>query len=96
MIEGIPVDDEAARQEVMLQAFEWFGQDPKGANPLMHITKEHVQNRPVPYCRKEPFAMWPKVIGFGITELQACDRKVCPSCKQKALMEDGLDLRNLE
>ena len=83
MIEGILVDDEAARQEVMLQAFEWFGHDPNGSESRMHITKEHVQNRPVPYCRIELFAMWLKVIGSGKTELQACDCKARPSCKQK-------------
>ena len=83
---------EDAEQVVKWHVLEWFGQDPKGARPLVHITREYMESRPVPYCRKEPFATWPKVLGVGIEGLRDCDRPICPTCTFKVKSEEGIDI----
>ena len=88
-----PGDQEEDAQHVAkMHMIECFGQDPKGARPLVHLTRDHVEGRPVPYCRKEPFATWPKLLGVGIEELQACDRPICPTCALKVELEEGIDV----
>ena len=54
--------DDAAGNEidnVKKSVLEWFQQDPKGTHAVVHLVAEYRDHRPVPYCRKSPFAQWP-------------------------------------
>ena len=59
---------------------------------MIHAVKEYQDKRPIPYCRKTPFAQWPKVVGVGVHELRALGHRPCPECRKKVQSAEGIDM----